>query len=184
MHFDFLCLSSKVLLYLCKPSFPTCIEYCCHGWDISPNYYLYMLNKLETFFRFETFLSPFLDFIRMSMSTISFLVTLASFPLTEFYKILYGITYILFIKILNALQAYNFVMLLLPASIIHPVWILHPFLLPSLICRNHKTFIYSKNSPPYMSVLQISRRLWRLSILHYFRVDPIMFCKNFKSIQW
>ena len=172
------------MLYLCKPSFPTCIEYCCHGWDISPNYYLYMLNKLEKFFRFETFLSPFLDFIRMSMSTISFLVTLASFPLTEFYKILCGIIYILFIKILNALRAYNFVMLLLPASIIHSVWILHPFLLPSSICRNHKTFIYSKNSPPYMSILQISRRLWRLSILHYFRADPITFCKNFKSIQW
>ena len=56
----------------------------------------------------------------------SFFPHKASFPLIEFYKILCNI-HVLFIKTLNALRAYNFVMLLFPSLIIDAVEIFTRF---------------------------------------------------------
>ena len=82
-------LSPEVALYLLKFTIRPCMEYCCHVWAGAPSWYLELLDKLQKQI-FRTvgpsfagllvilidcmiFLSPFLDFTRMSMSTVSFL---------------------------------------------------------------------------------------------------------------
>ena len=77
-------LSPEVALYLYKSTIRSCKEYCCHVWAGTPNYYFEMFDKLQKqiccIFRevYLIFVSPFLDVIMMSMSTVSFLAKLDS----------------------------------------------------------------------------------------------------------
>ena len=111
----------------------------------------------------------------------SFFPHKASFPLIEFYKILCNI-HVLFIKTLNALRAYNFVMLLFPSLIIDHLNF-YPILVPSSICKNHKVrhsftgrtihptcgyYRYPANVPIFLFQCGFE------GLVYYFRVDPIM----------
>ena len=81
-------LSPEVALYLYKSTIWPCMEYCCHAWAAAQlvatwNCWISFRNKyaglilegglLVILRDYMIFLSPFLDVIRMSMSTVSFL---------------------------------------------------------------------------------------------------------------
>ena len=40
-------LSTKIALYLYKPTMQPCMEYCCHAWASAPSCYLEMLNRIQ-----------------------------------------------------------------------------------------------------------------------------------------
>ena len=88
-------LSPEVALYVYKSNIHLCMEYCCHVWACAPSCCLEFLDKLQKRIcrtvvpslassleplayrrNVASFLSPFLDDTRMSMSTVSFLTQL------------------------------------------------------------------------------------------------------------
>ena len=39
--------SPEIPIYLCKSAIHPFLECCCHVWDVTPSYYLNVLNKLQ-----------------------------------------------------------------------------------------------------------------------------------------